>query len=685
MKKINRVVALLLSFVMINFLAVTPKAEVNEDMKAVWISTVYNQDWPSVGARNNVSQQKQEFINILEDVKSLGLNTVIVQVRPKGDSLYKSNINPWSEVLTGTQGKDPGYDPLAFAIEEAHKRGIKVHAWLNPYRVTTSGTNLNSLAGNHFARNNPSMVFEYNNALYYNPGLPEVRQHIVNTVDEIVRNYNVDGIQFDDYFYPGNDINDADAYARYGNGLNIGDFRRKSVNQLVEAVNNKINSIDSSIDFGISPRGIWKNKSSDSTGSDTRGAQSYYDIYADTRTWIRNEWIDYVAPQIYWKIGYEVADYTKLVDWWSNEVNGTSVNLYIGHNVYTADVASEVDKQINLNTQYPNVKGSIFFRYSFIRDNFQGIRQKIQNSLTVPVISLAGSDRYGTAVKLSQSQFDKANTVVIVNGLAISDGLSATPLATYINSPILLTRSNSIPDVTKGEITRLNAKRAIIIGGNTVVDTNVESSLRNLGISTIERLGGSDRYSTSLQIAKYIDSNFYDVEKIVVSNGIGEADAMSIAAVAGRDRMPIILSEVNKLSDDVYSWLKNESLNSAYIIGGKTVLSDNVLNLVNGLTSSDISKNRLGGANRYDTNAIVIEKFYGPNLNKVYASKGLELVDALASGPIAALNNGMVVLCDVDLTINQKNIFSSKTANSIVEAGGGISRIAINSLKSSLK
>ena len=239
--------------------------------------------------------------------------------------------------------------------------------------------------------------------------------------------------------------------------------------------------------------------------------------------------------------------------------------------------------------------------------------------------------------------------------------------------------------MTKGEITRLNAKRAIIIGGNTVVDTNVESSLRNLGISTIERLGGSDRYSTSLQIAKYIDSNFYDVEKIVVSNGIGEADAMSIAAVAGRDRMPIILSEVNKLSDDVYSWLKNESLNSAYIIGGKTVLSDNVLNLVNGLTSSDISKNRLGGANRYDTNAIVIEKFYGPNLNKVYASKGLELVDALASGPIAALNNGMVVLCDVDLTINQKNIFSSKTANSIVEAGGGISRIAINSLKSALK
>ena len=685
MKKLKFLLVMLLGILISNINIVTTKAATNEDMKAVWITTIYNKDWPSVDAKNNPEKQKQEFINILEDVKNLGLNTVMVQVRPKGDALYKSNINPWSEVLTGIQGKDPGYDPLSFIIEEAHKRGIQVHAWLNPYRITTSGTDVNSLSANHFARKNPHTVITDGKALYYNPGLPEVRQHIVDTVTEIVSNYNVDGIHFDDYFYPSANVNDGDTFAKYGNGMNIGDFRRDSVNKLVQAVYNKIKSINSNVEFGISPRGIWKNSSSDSTGSQTNGSQSYYDIFADTRTWIKNNWLDYVAPQVYWEIGNTAADYSKLIPWWSNEVNGTNVKLYIGHGIYKETVAKEIDKQIAFNRQYPNVRGSIFYAYTDIKNNTGGVRSKIVSSLTVPVVKLAGSDRYETAVKLSQSQFNMANTVVIVNGLAIADGLAATPLATYMNSPILLTRSNLIPDTTKNEIVRLKAKKAIIIGGNTVVDSNVEAALRNLGISTIERLGGSDRYATSLQIAKYIDANLYNVENIVVSNGLGEADAMSIASVAGRDRMPIILSRADKLNDDIYNWLKSESLNNAYIIGGQTVLSDNIINTVNGITKSDISGNRLGGANRYDTNAMVIERFYGSNLNKVYASKGLILVDALTAGPIAALNNGPVVLCNNDLTIAQKNVLGYKNANAIVEAGGGISSNAINSLKSALK
>ena len=195
------------------------KAALNEDMQGVWITTVYNKDWPSVGSRNNVQLQKQEFIDVLNNVKAIGLNTVVVQVRPEGDALYKSNINPWSKVLTGVQGKDPGYDPLSFIVEEAHNRGIKVHAWLNPYRITTSGTDANVLSSNHFARKNPQTVISNGKGLYYNPGLPEVRQHIVDTVDEIVRNYNVDGIHFDDYFYPGQNINDDNAYSQYSKGL----------------------------------------------------------------------------------------------------------------------------------------------------------------------------------------------------------------------------------------------------------------------------------------------------------------------------------------------------------------------------------------------------------------------------------------------------------------------------------
>ncbi|GAA0083769.1 cell wall-binding glycosyl-hydrolase Cwp19 [Clostridium sp. CTA-7] len=685
MKKFKIPSILIIIFTIFNLLKVTPKAVVNEDMQAVWITTVYNKDWPSVDSRNNVSAQKQEFINILENVKAIGLNTVIVQVRPKGDALYKSNINPWSEVLTGTQGKDPGYDPLAFITEEAHKRGIKVHAWLNPYRVTTSGTDVNSLSENHFARKNPQTVITDGKALYYNPGLPEVRQHVIDTVDEIVRNYNVDGIHFDDYFYPGNNVNDSDAYSKYGNGMDIGDFRRNSVNELVKAVYNKIKSVNRNVEFGISPRGIWKNNSTDSTGSDTRGGQSYYDIYGDTRTWIKNEWLDYVAPQVYWEIGNSAADYSKLIPWWSNEVNGTNVKLYIGHGIYKPTVAKEIDKQIGLNRQYPNVRGSIFYTYTDIKNNVEGVKDKIANSLKVPVTQLIGLDRYETAVKLSQSQFNKSDTVVIVNGIEMADGLTATSLATCLNSPILLSEVNSIPNYTKNEITRLNAKKAIIVGGNAVVSSNVENALRNLGITTIERLGGIDRYATSLRIAQYIDANLYDVENIVIANGYAEADAMSIASISGRDRMPIILSEVNSLNNNSYNWLKGESLNNAYIIGGTTVLNNNLLNIVNGITSTDISGNRLGGSDRYDTNAMVIERFFGEKLNKVYAAKGIELVDALSSGPIAAINGGPVVLCDNDLNNSQKNILGFKNANSIVQAGGGVSPNAINSLRISLK
>ncbi|MGL5354434.1 MAG: family 10 glycosylhydrolase, partial [Clostridium sp.] len=376
MKKIS-VLTILCIFIFTNTVYVQASTGDEKETRAVWVTSVYNQDWPSQSSQNNPELQKQEFIKILDDVKSLGLNTVMLQVRPKGDALYKSNINPWSDVLTGTQGKDPGYDPLKFAIDEAHKRGIELHAWFNPYRVTTSGTDLNKLSPNNFARKNPGTVIQYKDALVYNPGLPEVKKHIADTVAEVVSNYDVDGIHFDDYFYPGNDINDNDAYNRYGNGMNRDDFRRNNVNEMVRNVYNTIKSINSSVQFGISPRGIWKNKSSDSTGSDTNGAQSYYDIYADTRTWIKNGWLDYVIPQIYWEIGNKAADYSKLISWWANEVNNTNVQLYIGQGIYKPTVAREIDSQIALNRKYSNIKGNAYFAYRDIRNNTEGVREKI--------------------------------------------------------------------------------------------------------------------------------------------------------------------------------------------------------------------------------------------------------------------------------------------------------------------
>ncbi|MCR1950676.1 cell wall-binding repeat-containing protein [Clostridium sp. DSM 100503] len=303
------------------------------------------------------------------------------------------------------------------------------------------------------------------------------------------------------------------------------------------------------------------------------------------------------------------------------------------------------------------------------------------NEYLPPIEVKSGLNRYSTAVELSKSSFTSADTIVISNGYAIPDGLAATPIASYYKGPLLLVEKSSIPSETQNEIKRLKAKNVIIVGGTGVVTPAVESQLRNLGITKITRLGGVNRYETALQVAKYIDQNLYDVENLVIANGYGEADALSIAPVSGRDRMPIVLVEPNSIPSSVNSWLKSENLNTAYLIGGTGVLSNNVLNQVNSMTKKDITGNRLGGANRYETNAKVIERFYGNVLNKVYVTEGLELADALTSGPVAAVNESPVVIAEAQLTSTQKTVLDKKTANSIVQVGGVVSKTVINNLR----
>lgn len=303
----------------------------------------------------------------------------------------------------------------------------------------------------------------------------------------------------------------------------------------------------------------------------------------------------------------------------------------------------------------------------------------------VQINALIGTDRYDTAVRLSKGQFTTANTVMIANGGALADGLAATPLATFKKAPLLLTEASSLPEGTKGEIKRLGAKNAIIVGGSGVVNDSVIKDLKALGVTNVGRIGGKDRYETSLEIAKYIDKNCYEVSKVVISNGHGEADALSIASVAGRDKMAIVLVEKDTIPTKVYSWLQSESLQNAYIIGGTGVVSDNVLSKVNGITSGNITKNRLGGKDRYATNAMVIDKFYGSVVNKTYIAKGYELIDALAAGPVAALNGSPVVLSDDDLTTEQKTVLDKRFGNIIIRTGGGIADKAVNSLKSCIQ
>ncbi len=383
MKKFKRCISVLLSISLLSACALIPQeaealkeaeqvATQAADMRAVWISTVYSADYPSV--QNDAEKQKQEFITKLDEIKKMGLNTVAVQMRPKADAFYSSQINPWSEILTGTQGQNPGYDPMAFMIEEAHKREIQFHAWLNPYRITTSGTDLNILAENHPARLHQDWVISYNNGLYYDPANEAVKQHICDTVAEIVRNYDVDAIHFDDYFYP-NGYPLKEGETQDGQQANQ---RRANVNDMIRRVHETIQSIKPEVAFGVSPMGIWKNKGSDSTGSDTKGAEGYYAVYGDVRTWIKNGYVDYIVPQIYWARGTAAADYETLVKWWTEEVKNTGVDLYIGQGIYKDDVAAEIGEELLLNEQY-GVGGSFYFSLRDLLDNRQNCKVAVMN------------------------------------------------------------------------------------------------------------------------------------------------------------------------------------------------------------------------------------------------------------------------------------------------------------------
>ncbi|MDG4656051.1 family 10 glycosylhydrolase [Ectobacillus antri] len=374
----------------------TVKAETQSgskrEMRAAWVSTVWNLDWPKT--KNDAQAQKVEFISLLNRLKATGMNAVIVQVRPMGDALYPTNLAPWSQFLTGVQGKDPGYNPLEFMITEAHKRNMEFHAWFNPFRVATGSTNINNLAASNPARVHPEWKVDYNNGMYYNPGLPEVRDYIKNTILEVVKNYDVDAIHLDDYFYPDikndADFNDAQTFEKYPNGFtNIGDWRRNNINLFVNDLSKGIKATKPYVKFGISPNGIWKNIPK-GDGTYTTGMESYYRVYADSLKWVKQNWIDYIAPQVYWKFGHKAAPYEVVTNWWSEQVKGTNVHLYIGHADYKLNTynsledwrtsQNEISNQIMFNRQ-KNVAGSMHFRSETLQQNVLSIASNLQNGV----------------------------------------------------------------------------------------------------------------------------------------------------------------------------------------------------------------------------------------------------------------------------------------------------------------
>jgi uncharacterized lipoprotein YddW (UPF0748 family) len=363
------------------------QAQPKYEFRAAWIATVDNIDWPSRGNYNSDSQ-KAEFIRQLEMHQRNGINAVIVQIRPAADAFFPSPYEPWSEWLTGRQGQPPSpyYDPLAFMIEETHKRGMEFHAWCNPYRAVFR-IGHSSIAASHITRQHPDWFLNYGDVTYFDPGNKEVQVYVTEVIRDLVRRYDIDAIHFDDYFYPyripGREFPDDVSYTRNGRGMDRGDWRRSNVDSVIVMLGRAIREEKSHCQFGISPFGVWRNLVQDPEGSATRAGQTNYDdLYADILLWLKNGWIDYVAPQLYWEFGQRAAPFEVLLDWWGRHTYGR--HCYIGLGLYKAGSSAAwkdptlIPRQIQAIRNTPQVQGMIFFSSTSFVGNPLGWNDSLQ-------------------------------------------------------------------------------------------------------------------------------------------------------------------------------------------------------------------------------------------------------------------------------------------------------------------
>lgn len=393
--QLNKIIQLLL-FVFISLSVVScgttkksltrnPDSSPKREFRGAWIQTVGQSRYQQM----NSAAMKHYLTEMVRKLDEAGINALIFQIRPEADAFYKSELEPWSRFLTGRQGlapDDPDFDPLAFVIEECHKRGMELHAWMNPYRVKS---NINSeLAPNHLYWKNPERFVQYGNQLFFDPGLPENRTFICDVVEDIVSRYDVDAIHMDDYFYPypiaGQAFPDDGSFNVYASAQGFSDredWRRNNVNLLIKQIKHTIISTKPWVRFGVSPFGIYRNKRStpDGSGSETNGLQNYDDLYADIKLWAQKGWIDYNLPQLYWEIGHKAADYTTLLHWWN--ANNFEQPLYIGQDIKRSLDKNELDVKIRQTREMSFVSGNCFWYGYQITENKNGEADILKNGI----------------------------------------------------------------------------------------------------------------------------------------------------------------------------------------------------------------------------------------------------------------------------------------------------------------
>ncbi|GAB2944694.1 glycoside hydrolase family 10 protein [Hymenobacter coalescens] len=428
-------------------LAVSPKRE----MRAVWVAHVFNLDWPR-SKTLTPAQQRADFISLLDRHKANGLNAVVVQVRASADAIYPSTLEPWSEWLTGTQGvgPQPAYDPLQFMIREAHKRGLEFHAWVNPYRAVTNA-NTSSIAASHVTRQHPDWVVPFGTLRVLNPGLPQVRQYLTRVVMDVVRRYDIDGMHFDDYFYPapvtGQTFDDDAAFAADPRGFTTkADWRRDNIDLFVRTISDSIRAQRPRVKFGISPPGVWRNGTTVG-GTATTAFQSYTDIFADSRKWLQQGWVDYLAPQVYWTPTTTAARYDLIVPWWNQQVSATTPrHVYIGHAAYKVSATAtdafnqptQIPNQIRLVRQQPNVQGSLFYKSTELLNNPLGVADSLRTNFyrhRALVPTMPWKDNVAPTTPMQAGLWNNPQTGFIeINwrpGPAASDGETARWYAVY--------------------------------------------------------------------------------------------------------------------------------------------------------------------------------------------------------------------------------------------------------------
>ncbi|MAU25925.1 MAG: glycosyl hydrolase [Muricauda sp.] len=427
-----------------------------QEFRGVWVATVVNIDWPKSG-NDSVKKQKEDFLRILDFYDSLNFNTLIVQVRTAGDAFYLSEMAPWSRFLTGAEGvpKEGFEDPLQWMLDKTHERGMQFHAWFNPYRATFD-LDTTILAETHDFYRHRDWMLKYGKKYYYNPGIPEVWKHLTKVVEEVVDKYDIDGVHFDDYFYPykikGEIFNDSLAYAE--NALphqNLEDWRRANVDSLVQNIHQMIEGKKPWVRFGVSPFGVWKNQSTDPEGSETQAGQTTYeDLYADPLLWMQKGWLDYIVPQAYWSMHYPVASHEKIAQWWAQ--NSENTNLYMGNGPYkirnNPDKAwkrkRELPKQLALARNIPQIKGNVFFSAKSLLNRHEDVVNKLRRNFykrpaavppmannakrNIPKPAMASKKRLNKETELCVSHFDSVPRFVslyTMNGSGEPDELLA--------------------------------------------------------------------------------------------------------------------------------------------------------------------------------------------------------------------------------------------------------------------